>query len=123
MLPLCCQLFIALLLAGGNCQQAEVGEVESGKTSSSLAEFVDNLIDQMNDVKESREREAKKTVAEVEEVEKVVEEELAAWKVIHKDFNLISIILLWKTHIDTICKVPHEDGDGFCLLLSAEVCL
>ena len=80
--PLCCQLFIALLLAGGNCQQAEVGEVESGKTSSSLAEFVDNLIDQMNDVKESREREAKKTVAEVEEVEKVVEEELAAWKVI-----------------------------------------
>lgn len=97
MFPLCCQLFIALLLAGGNCQQAEVGEVESGKTSSSLAEFVDNLIDQMNDVKESREREAKKTVAEVEEVEKVVEEELAAW------------------------KVPHEDGDGFCLLLSAEV--
>ena len=121
MFPLCCQLFIALLLAGGNCQQAEVGEVESGKTSSSLAEFVDNLIDQMNDVKESREREAKKTVVEVEEVEKVVEEELAAWKVIHKDFNLISTILLWRTHI--IFKVPHEDGDGFCLLLSAEVCL
>ena len=123
MFPLCCQLIIALLLAGGNCQQAEVGEGESGKTSSSLAEFVDNLIDQMNDVKESREREAKKTVAEVEEVEKVVEEELAAWKVIHKDFNLISTILLWRTHIDTIFKVPHEDGDGFCLLLSAEVCL
>merc|ERR1719341_169056 len=51
----------------------------------------------MNDVKESREREAKKAGLEVEEAEKVVEEELPFW------------------------KVPHEDGDGYCLLLSAEV--
>merc|ERR1719341_1698497 len=48
----------------------------------------------MNDVKESREREAKKAGLEVEEA---VEEELPFW------------------------KVPHEDGDGYCLLLSAEV--
>ena len=40
--------------------------------------FVDNLIDQMNDAKESREREAKRT--EVEEMV-VEEEELPSWKV------------------------------------------
>jgi len=100
MFPPCRRLFIGallLLLAAAQCQQAEVGEVEAGKGSSSLADFVNNLIDQMNDVKESREREAKKAGLEVEEAEKVVEEELPFW------------------------KVPHEDGDGYCLLLSAEV--
>ena len=53
MLPLGCRLLIhsLLLLAWADCQQADVGEVEAGKGSSSLAEFVDNLIDQMNDVK------------------------------------------------------------------------
>ena len=53
MFPLGCCLFI-LLLASADCQQAEVGEMEAvGKASSksSLAEFVDNLIDQMNDAK------------------------------------------------------------------------
>ena len=51
MLPPCCRPFIAplllLLAAVADCQQADVGEVEAGKGSSSLAEFVDNLIDQM----------------------------------------------------------------------------
>lgn len=93
-LPYCCLFIASLLLL--ECQPAEVGEVEAGKGSSSLAEFVNNLIDQMNDVKESREREAKKAGVEVEEAE-LVEEELPFW------------------------KVPHEDGDGYCLLLSAEV--
>merc|ERR1719239_591989 len=51
----------------------------------------------MNDVKESREREAKKAGVEVEEVEMVEEDELPSWKVL------------------------NEDGDGHCLLLSAEV--
>jgi len=97
MFPLCCQICLVLLLAGTKGQSTEVPEVEGGESSSSkLAEFVDNLIDQMNDVKESREREAKKT--EVEEVEMLVEEdELPSW------------------------KVSHEEGDGFCLLISAEV--
>ena len=54
MFPPCRRLFIGallLLLAAAQCQQAEVGEVEAGKGSSSLADFVNNLIDQMNDVK------------------------------------------------------------------------
>ena len=54
MIPPGCRLFIhsLLLLAMVYCQQAEVGEIEAGgKGSSSLAEFVDNLIDQMNDAK------------------------------------------------------------------------
>jgi len=89
-------LFIASVLLQ-ECQQAEVAEMEAGKGSPSLAEFVNNLIDQMNDVKESREREAKKAGVEVEETEMVEEEELPSW------------------------KVPPEDGDGYCLLLSAEV--
>ena len=51
MFPPVCRLLIhsLLLLAWADCQQAEVGETEAGgKGSSSLAEFVDNLIDQMN---------------------------------------------------------------------------
>ena len=130
MFPPCRRLFIGallLLLAAAQCQQAEVGEVEAGKGSSSLADFVNNLIDQMNDVKvemlnmsivdayvdtilkyrpalltlwivanlidqmkyakESREREAKKAGLEVEEAEKVVEEELPFWKVTLYGFN------------------------------------
>ena len=70
MFPPCCSLFIHsfLLLATVDCQQAEqVGEMEAGgkgspslgeieaggkgSSKSSLAEFVDNLIDQMNDAK------------------------------------------------------------------------
>ena len=53
MFPPCRRLFIGalLLLAAPECQQAEVGEVEAWKGSSSLADFVNNLIDQMNDVK------------------------------------------------------------------------
>ena len=43
-------LFIAFFLLQ-ECQQAEVAEMETGKGPSSLAEFVNNLIDQMNDVK------------------------------------------------------------------------
>ena len=50
MFPPVCRLLIhsLLLLVWADCQQAEVGEMEAGKGSSSLAEFVDNLIDQMN---------------------------------------------------------------------------
>ena len=81
MLPLCCQICLVLFLAGTKGQQTEIQEVEAGESSSSnLAEFVDEMIDQMNDVKESMEREAKRT--EVEEMEMVVEEEeLPSWKV------------------------------------------
>ena len=77
-----CHLGFVLLIAGAGCQQPEVGEMESGKSSSSgLAEFVDNLIGQNEDVKESREREAKWTGVEVEEVEMMEEEKLPSWKV------------------------------------------
>ena len=45
--------FIAalLLFAAAECQQAEVGEAEAGNGSSSLADFVNILIVQINDVK------------------------------------------------------------------------
>ena len=49
--------------------------------------IVANLIDQMKYAKESREREAKKAGLEVEEAEKVVEEELPFWKVTLYGFN------------------------------------
>ena len=45
------------------------------------------MIDQMSYAKESREREAKKAGLEVEEAEKVVEEELPFWKVTLYGFN------------------------------------
>ena len=47
---------------------------------------MDNSIDRVNVLKESREREAKKAGVEVEEVEMVEEEELPSWKVVLKDF-------------------------------------
>ena len=52
---------------------------------ANIAGFEDNLSYKMNDVKESREREAKKAGVEVEEVEMVEEEELPSWKVKLKD--------------------------------------
>ena len=43
-----------------------------------MAKFVSNLLDQMNDVKQEKEMEAKMASMEVEVVQ---EEELPAWKV------------------------------------------
>ena len=133
MFPSCCRLFVAALLllaAVTDCQQAEVGEAEAGKGSSSLAEFVDNLIDQMkvkvgecdistlkkisilvsfaefvdnlSDVKESREREAKKGGVEVEEVDMVEEEELPSWKVMHERILLKFDFLRCLMNVSTI---------------------
>ena len=76
MLSLCCLLFTAALLSETHCEQANPGEV--GQSSSTLAKFVSNLLDQMNDVKQEKEMEAKMASMEVE----VVKEELPAWKVI-----------------------------------------
>ena len=73
---LCCLLFAAALLSETHCEQANPGEV--GQSSSTLAKFVSNLLDQMNDVKQEKEIEAKMASMEVE----VVKEELPAWKVI-----------------------------------------
>ena len=55
--------------------------------------IVANLIDQMNYAKESREREAKKAGLEVEEAEKVVEEELPFWKVDFFDEYMLLIFV------------------------------
>jgi len=94
MLSLRCLLFAAAFLSETHCEQAKPGEV--GQSSSTLAKFVSNLLDQMNDVKQEKEMEAKMASMEVEVVQ---EEELPA------------------------LKVQHEDGIGYCLLLSTEVSL
>ena len=76
MLSLRCLLFTAALLSETYCEEAKPGEV--GQSTSTLAKFVSNLLDQMNDVKQEKEMEAKMASMEVEVVQ---EEELPAWKV------------------------------------------
>ena len=75
MLSLRCLLFAAAILLETHCEQAKPREV--GQSTSTLAKFVSNLLDQMNDVKQEKEMEAKMASMEVE----VVQEELPALKV------------------------------------------
>ena len=65
---------------------------------------MDILSDHMNNVKESREREAKKAGVEVEEVEMVEEDEVPSWKVKLKDLIWTGVFVPFDECIAHFCR-------------------